>query len=445
MKINLRSLGILVSCCFVWLPMILSTLIGGSHWFTVLGLVLGCFILYTKKSSGLLQWQCKALLVWGGVFALSLLNRNGDIQRGSYSATITLFLGILFTTLCMGRDKRFIIYSFYVALAGLLVHLIGGFYFLSNPNELLQIGHSIFNLTENSYQRFTYWVNNGAFMGFTTHYSDSGMYMGLATVMTGALLLAKKKETGKWEILPLLLFLSFFVALALTQKRAQLLFSVAALILMYLVGCVSGNLKKRLTQLIVAVIVFLILFYIFLHIPAFQAIIDRFDSSGDVDDVSSGRVSKLWTPAIEEFLQNPIFGMGWRQFCYAHPMTYGSNYIVYNDCHNIYIQLLAENGIFGLSVMFVMLRSLWKTHWTIMSVKTMPFQQEFYFLLFSYGYQIFFLLYGLTGNPLYTTKCLLPYLSCYAIAAAYRKNTKYSIALRRNRSNKIVWRVRELV
>ncbi|MCD7893354.1 MAG: hypothetical protein LUG60_06590 [Erysipelotrichaceae bacterium] len=128
-----------------------------------------------------------------------------------------------------------------VLIVYLLIHVIFGFYFLYNPDFLLNIGSELFKLSGVWYKRFLSQVRDGAFMGLTSHYSVSAMYMSLGFIIFTANVLTKKKYESNSNRLNVILFFIFFVALILTQKRGHLLFCIITFILMYFVGFISNK------------------------------------------------------------------------------------------------------------------------------------------------------------------------------------------------------------
>ena len=110
---------------------------------------------------------------------------------------------------------------------------------------------------------------------------------------------------------------------------------------------------------------------------------------------------QLWNQAIDYFLQNPLTGIGWNN--YKKIFTLRETHV-----HNIYLQLLCETGIIGfLSFIVFFVRSL------IISFKNLKVSRnnsiEFSWILFSLYVQIYFLLYGLSGNPLYDVEEMILY------------------------------------
>ena len=110
----------------------------------------------------------------------------------------------------------------------------------------------------------------------------------------------------------------------------------------------------------------------------------------------------FYAEAWEMFMENPIFGCGWRQ------MTD----IIEHDVHNIYIQLLAETGIVGFSVYVFLI-----FYGVFIAIKLLRCyskdKKKSILLLFSAYYIFFFALYGLTGNPLYDEQPFYTFMICY--------------------------------
>ena len=148
--------------------------------------------------------------------------------------------------------------------------------------------------------------------------------------------------------------------------------------------------------------------------PQLKQVIDRFAvANGNLNDLSSGRIEYFWVYAIDMFLDSPIFGKGWRAFKYNGIGTLNAN-----DAHNIYLQLLAEVGLVGfVLVLFFMIRALITTYKAIRENEVCLFlsDKSIYILKMSFAYQIFFILYGFTGNPLYDPQCYYPYILCCSI------------------------------
>ena len=128
----------------------------------------------------------------------------------------------------------------------------------------------------------------------------------------------------------------------------------------------------------------------------------------------------MWAIAIDYFKQNPIIGLGWGRFSAVNLHEW--------KAHNIYLQLLAETGILGFVVFaFFFISTLingWQyLKWIRINGKTMDGNEELH-MMFSIAMQIFFLLYGITGNPLYDKETYVPYYMACAITSYYVNNRR---------------------
>ena len=187
-----------------------------------------------------------------------------------------------------------------------------------------------------------------------------------------------------------------------------------------------GSYKKRAQRTFGFILMFSFLSVVIINIPAFQGTFSRFMSGEMTEELYVGRVNSKWIPAIQMFKEDPLFGKGWLQFGRLHP-TYNSGDEIFRNVHNVYIQLLCESGIIGtVLIVGLMAYTIIITIKRILVInKTRTANQELLFLVFSFSYQLFFLLYGITGNPLYDVQTLFPYMLCCGIT--YKYCTKASV------------------
>lgn len=228
--------------------------------------------------------------------------------------------------------------------------------------------------------------------------------------------------------------LFLFFALILTGKRGPTLFLILTFIYAYLVPVKGAKKVKRYWR------IFLILFFTVIIIWAFRDALSQIPFIGrilntiagaiDGEDVTSGR-TRLYLWALKLFKENPIFGIGWGRF---RTTVVGHVTLVYElEVHNIYLQLLAETGLIGFLVFVTMFVIFWNEA-RIAYCNTVNIQQKSVrktiwtkLLFFSLAYQTYFLLYGLSGNPLYDPHFQIMYIfSCLIITAhsgiKYNKN-----------------------
>lgn len=247
--------------------------------------------------------------------------------------------------------------------------------------------------------------------GLTSHYSTNGILLATGTIVLFTYLHRYKQKKRMIDIFFLCVMV---VALLLTGKRGPLLFCCAALFFTYYFS-MGGKKKNKWLNMLAAMIVVLILgFVIITLMPDLGTVFSRFSDS---DDVSMGRFN-LWDYAIDIFRRNPIFGIGWRKYRELALIKFGKEF----DVHNIYLQLLCETGIIGFGIFILLAINCIRNTYIIFRYKMNEnvFGIESMLVEFSLAYQIYFLLYGFTGSPLYTTASYIPYFFAIAICAYYK-------------------------
>lgn len=178
------------------------------------------------------------------------------------------------------------------------------------------------------------------------------------------------------------LFPPAIIALMLTQKRSFLFIGVFLVFGFLLHGSKRLNLHKKIFLItLLGVLGILVAYYVETY----------FDISFLIDKIESGSTSNrdvLWMKMIRITEENPVIGCG----------LYSTDVILGMTGHNIYIQLLCENGIIG-SIFFYALLS-----YSLMLVLRIRDNAEE--TIFSKISIFFILLYGLLGNPIYEIQTL---------------------------------------
>lgn len=264
-------------------------------------------------------------------------------------------------------------------------------------------------------------ARNIMFEGYRTaltgHYSTNAIYISISVLIFGSVFFQKKmKEIEKKYVF---LFLISIMAILLTTKRGPLIFSLASVFITYILVD-KKRFSNRFIKVLFSLMILFVMFYLVAnYIPALAGAFARFSEDGD-----SGR-SVMYLLAIKMFLMNPLMGRGTGAYKiqYYYYLAKDADHM-YLNTHNVYLQLLAENGIIGL-VMFLFAAILT----LIISIKLL---QEFHIknnsnecvMYISVAFQVYFLLYCLTGNPLYDSMMYMPYFIFCAIS--------YSFYMRRN-------------
>lgn len=246
------------------------------------------------------------------------------------------------------------------------------------------------------------------FAGFTSQvgYTSFFISVGIGCVFC----FRESLFNNEWHILICMML----GGLLLTGKRGPLIFLLISLCMIYFI---EGYGMERFVR-VIKIAIILMLSYLGLLAVANLTKIDgivriynavyEFLTSGSVED--AGR-SQLYEQALIYFNNHPIFGIGWSNF--KNMYIFRSTHV-----HCIYLQLLCETGLFGFSTfIWFFLSRLCKTFTTVKKRGFVSIPLENSWFKFSLFIQLYFLLYGITGNPLYDIEETIIYF--FAIGISY--------------------------
>ena len=234
---------------------------------------------------------------------------------------------------------------------------------------------------------------HGFTSGVTNHYSTNGMMLANATIVFFSCAVVKKKNK-KIALGSIVFLVLSLIALVMTGKRAHLLFTVSACVVAWMVYLSKD--KNRAVKYAAFLLTALLVFVISVNVSSkLQNVLNRF-----VDVTEDGNVTsrfEFWDIALNSFSEHKLSGTGW--------LTFKDVSLTDQHTHNIYIQILAETGVVGAIVFYpFFLYSLCiGLRWllAVCKCKEAYSRETLIFGVFSFCYQIYFLLYGITGNPLY--------------------------------------------
>ena len=149
----------------------------------------------------------------------------------------------------------------------------------------------------------------------------------------------------------LLSYCFFLLAMLLVGRRGELLGALVCSALLILAMCPRHRRWLLIFGSILTLAAVLCLVLAFLpqirQISFLQRYVETIENILAGRDASSGRFT-LYRVAIAAFRENPLFGIGWDQFCTLVPQNYLNNPVIsIEDAHCIYLQFLCETGITG--------------------------------------------------------------------------------------------------
>ncbi len=322
-----------------------------------------------------------------------------------------IFIGL--TILCFVYSPDFNKYIFFIIICILYFYSIQKNYIEIKYIKYPLIGFALFTsiVTWISFFFPTFYTNNilsmfpegsslvysfthrNMYHGFTNHYSRNSYYIIVGILFLFSSLLSDKKyKKIKAVTLAFLMCTQFLVA-----KRGPTLFLIISLL--YIVIKKESDINKKLVKsfkFIVLGVILFILAYIF--VPGVDNLINRILEPNSSEDISSSRFY-LWGVAWKMFINSPILGNGWGSYLKEMSGT------TFQGAHNDYFQLLAENGIIGFFIIVIgNLCCLYYSSKVFNFFKKKEYEGTFEqkWTMFSYSFQIFILLYALTGMPHYS-------------------------------------------
>ena len=233
------------------------------------------------------------------------------------------------------------------------------------------------------------------------------------------------KQAKRSPLIGFLEILFLFGGLLLTGKRSPLLTLVTSFAFVSLLMVKKKERGRQLMRIVSLVCIISLMVIIaapyFINAESRSSItrLLEFNMDGantytqEDGDFSNGRLF-LYMASISEFLDKPLFGIGWGVFSEKYDIT---------GVHNIYLQLLCECGVIGaiivISSLFLILSSSIRL---LKQVKSRQNNTSVILLKCSVFIQTYVLGYGLFDNPIYDQTYLLTYF--YALLLVVGSNVK---------------------
>lgn len=253
--------------------------------------------------------------------------------------------------------------------------------------------------------------------GLLGNYQAAGMMMSIASVLNLIdYYRGGRKSTYLW------LTLLTVLALLFTGKRTFALIVLGAVFVIYLFAS-KGKKSVLKVLLVVAVVAFVgIAAYSFTDIG--KSAFERFAllASDDDFEAMSGR-NLLWDAAWVTFIEHPQMGIGFGSFEQWYAAYYAMNRGAAYLTHNIYYGMLAETGFVGTALfVFLFIWGIVSTFRTLTKARRGSSNVDLdYILVVSVALQLWFIVYGFTGNGIYDANEMFFYIVALVMSISARK------------------------
>lgn len=280
------------------------------------------------------------------------------------------------------------------------------------PDFVSGINH-LFSYQSNEYAIMQAWTRNGWYSGLFPDRAPAAFF---CCVLIGTGLYYIYFNYGKsgslfkrfWGIV---FSLTGTYGIMMTAKRGLLVGAGIAAFISFIVYKKAN--KEPIWKICLAAGEIVVVIWIaFSNMPATQIMMKRFV---DNENPLTYR-AVIYSNIFERFWSSPLVGTG----------TASAYSLLGIGGHNIYLTVLMENGMLGFMLLIVALvYSLGHTVLIAMRFGRYSYDNTIPFLLFSIYIQVFFLVYGMSGNPLYDNYILYFYIFSVLIA----KNAEHNLAI----------------
>jgi len=379
MKLNLNS-------TLTWILFIITGVTIFIGYFTIRGEILQSIILClipiltllaTKKNKIQISADTK---LWLLLFLLMVISLIYTIEFNYSLKYITWFGFLLIYKICLDNINDWKKTAFICLYLFSLIHVIATVIYAIRPEFIQSIVKTILPANKALYNINLY--RYGAIAGICADHGTNAIFISIFIALSFSLLIKRKK------IINIIMTILGIIALLLTAKRGHLIANIAAMIITFLVN--NKNNKKTIKNTVYLSICFIIIIIIIRQFPATNFIFERFASLSEEGNLLNGR-DGLYSVMFNSITNNFILGTGIRTTLI---LTGG------NDGHNIFLQIMTELGIVGIIILtFILIKNIFN----------MIKQRQNIYTSSSICFQIFFLINGLTGNPLYILYTLVTY------------------------------------
>ncbi len=344
--------------------------------FVLMGISISMLLLFRIKKIKNYEKMLPLLLI----FILSVLSLSYTISVNKSLDYIYILVSMLsleiFLDNCEKKDSAIPTKVFYVFS---FVHVIMTIIYLFVPNFIQSINQKI--LSNKGYMYNINLHKYGCYAGICSDHGANAIFISIF------LAIAVEKILRKMSIKNCIMVVLGIIALFLTGKRGHLIACTIAFVISFVYY--NKNNKQLIKKMFVFIFLAVILIIILNTIPATTFVFERFTILSDNGNVLNGR-EDIYNTLLQNINKNPILGSGINTTTIINKG---------NDGHNIYLQIFSELGVGGcLLLIYLIINNL-----------VFFFKNKNNKKISSLFFQVFFIILGVTGNPLYYIPTLVVY------------------------------------
>lgn len=403
MKFGFNRCNDYIATCYIFIAVILGFILENLNLFFIeialVAITLLLYVYFQKKlivNKVMIVWMFSMLIATFSIFYSVIMEESGKI-------CILFFSFIWMSTFFSYSDSdNYKMINFLCGCCGM--HVVFSLWQYFNANTFYKF-YSIFANGQNYADNVSFY-RNGRICGITSQTGANGFYISIFIIIVFDKLLKCNKIKTKFLLFTIIII--SYLMLICTGKRAYLLGLIFVLFAIWYIYNKGYNMRKKFVKLCIAILAVSVFAYVMIRTNAVNTVILKFVYNASRGDITNGRID-LWRQTIDIFKEHFIFGTGIKSI----PTIIGEG------THNVYIQLLAEVGIFGAlffyGALFYPLIKIVNIIWRRRDLNMK--------VMVSFSIQLFFLIYCLSGNPLYDHKMMWIY--AVAIGFAEREIINY--------------------
>lgn len=338
------------------------------------------------------------LLIYVCAFTLLFL----DLPAKRYSQILTVMYVIC------------IVIAFSIILSALVENcMLTYFKFIVNPLGTASVNESIRNE-----------LAIGTYSGFAREKTEAAYILNVGIAVS----FARYFSSGKISKKDLFFLAVFLIALMLTGKRTLFVICIFCFAIFMIVSKMHS---KVFTAACIILIALGALFFLVMFVPKAANIFNRFMDSENLETLGNRDI--LWGYLYQMILDCWKFGAGFgafNKYTRIHGMTVGNKEWQYNG-HNSYLQALGELGVIGSALLLAFVVFSLVLSFRVLK-KISSDKENSYLLFFSLYIQLMMLIYGVTGNPIYSKQIVFCWFFAIGIMLSlYIRNCRPDLHMRK--------------